>query len=164
MNHSIAFFIAQAINEEQTKQASGLGGTLAGLLARGQGAASGLMGKAAPMLNKGFGALGSATFKHAPEGGMASKLLMGPAGAPMIENGGNSLLNAPELGKTVAKRVGIGAGAGLGGTLALEAPGKMQNNVAYEQQQQHPLRAWLAQHLAGAPKLQHKSYLSPLSL
>jgi hypothetical protein len=145
------------------KEASGLGGTLAGFLAKGRGVAGDMMGKVAPAMEKGFGAIGSQTAKL-PENGMWSKLLAGSGGLPTNEVGDRSFLNAPELGRTVAKRVGIGAGGALGGTLAAEAPGKMENNRAYEQQQQHPLRAWLAQHLAGAPKLQSKSYLNPLSI
>jgi hypothetical protein len=155
-------FIAQSINDELTKEATGLGGTLASVLSPARGLVTGLMGKAAPALEKGFGAIGSQAYKL-PEGGMLSKLLTGGS-APTYDVGERTFLNAPELGRTVAKRVGIGTGVGAAGVLGAEAPFKAENNAAYEQQQEHPLRAWLAQHLAGAPKLQHKSYLNPFSM
>jgi len=164
LNNKMACFVAQSMADDMEKSAAGLGGTLSALLRRGAGAASGLASKAAPALDSGFAALGGQAFRHIPEGSLPAKALFGNGGiVPRVEQGEETLMNLPQLGKTVAKRVGIGAGGALGGTLAVEAPGKMQDNAAYAQQQQHPIRSWLAQRLAGAPKLQSRSYMNPFS-
>lgn len=74
----------------------------------------------------------------------------------------NGLRGRRALSRGIVGGGALGA-AGTGTALALEAPGKLNNNAKYEQQQVNPIRSWLAQHLMGAPKLQRKSLLNPFN-
>jgi hypothetical protein len=151
-------FVANAINEERIKQAIPFGGTLSSAL-------ESMKGMAGRGMERGFGAIGGAAAKLNPEG-MASSILAGPNVVSKLRPFGDQIApeDAVSLGKSVAGRVGIGAGVELGGTLAAEAPVKMYQNYKYNQQQQHPLRSWIMQHMAGAPKLHGRSYLNPFSV
>jgi hypothetical protein len=157
MNKIASFQIAKQIADAQLAQAHEI--KIASMFSRLAGMGAGLAEKASPYLDKGFSRLGQAA--SGVQNPILSKLLTGAAHNPSALVGTNGF---NQLGRTVAKRVGAGAGGAYGGAVALEAPFKHQNNEAYEEQQAHPIRSWLAQHLAGAPKLQHRSYLNPFSI
>jgi hypothetical protein len=124
------------------------------------GMGSNLAAKAAPTLDRGFSRLGQAAEKI--QNPWMAKLLTGaaPNTGAMAGYAGQA---TRDLGRTVAKRVGMGTGGAYGGAVALEAPFKHRNNEAYEEQQSHPIASWLKQHLMGSPKLAPKGYLNPFN-
>lgn len=153
MKNTDAFFIASLINLHMEKGASVLGGlgAMAGDAARFVGRETG------PALDRGFGAIGRATMKI-PRSGIRELLTGGPVGSayPL-----GTELPYGNIGRSVASRVGLGAGLGAEGINTLA---NYRNNVAYEDQQQHPIQSWLSQHLRGTPKLHHHNYLLPSPL
>ena len=154
---SIDLFVATEINDRRMQKHAGtMWSALKGMAGQG-------MAHVQPALDKGFGAVGRGAMKlpSTGYGGKATSLLTGGMHDYSDAVNPSDMAN---LGKLVSKRVGVGAGAAYGGTLAAEAPFKYQNNQRYEDQQNHPIRSWLAQHLAGAPKLQPKGYLNPFSI
>jgi len=164
MNQSQTLGLAFALRDRMQKEAA------TAAVERGLGSLKGLVGgamsKAQPMLNKGFNAIG-AQASRLPEDGMLSKLLIGanrPVGPAAAMGDGTVGNTFSGLGKQVSKRVGAGAGIAAGGTLAAEAPFKAEHNAEVEQQQQHPIRTWLAQHVMGRQPLKHESYLNPLAI
>ena len=160
MNKTTQFLLALEAQDYMQKRAMAarLGGLFSNLSSKVAPMAENVMGKVQPALDTGFRRIGQAAGRV--QNPMLSKLLTG--GVPGADMAALSGTAAQDLGKTVAKRVGVGAGAAYGGAVGLEAPGKYKNNQAYEQQQAHPLRAWLAQHMLGKRKLQSRGYLNPL--
>ena len=159
MKQSQLLGLAFAVQDNMQKQAT------AALLERGLGSLRGLASKAAPAVNKGFSAIGEQANKLPPEG-LAAKLLVGekPPVGPAVATAGDVQNSFGALGKQVAGRTAAGAGIAGAGVLAAEAPFKAINNEQVEEQQQHPIKTWLAQHLQGKQPLQHKSYLNPLAV
>ena len=128
-----------------------------------KGLASNVAGKAAPTLDRGFGAIGKATMKL-PESGGLSRMLAGDARSAVGSGGEDLAADQIGLGQQVAKRVGTGAAIGAGGALGAEAPFKAQHNAEVAQQQQHPIRTWIQQHLMGKRPMQAQSYLNPFDV
>ena len=155
MKQSQLLGLAFAVQDQMQKEA------MTGAIERGMGALRGMAGKAVTVLDKGFTRLGQAA--EGVQNPMLAKLLTGaaPNTSAMAGYAGDA---ANALGKTVAKRVGAGAGIAAGGTLAAEAPFKYENNQQVEQQKQHPLKTWLAQHLQGKRPAVAENYLNPLAI
>ena len=145
--------IANADAEAHQVKMADMWGSLAGM-------GKDVMAKASPYLDKGFSRIGQAVEKI--QNPWMAKLLTGaaPNTGAMAGYAGQA---TRDLGRTVAKRVGMGTGGAYGGAVALEAPFKHRNNEAYEEQQSHPIASWLKQHLMGSPKLAPKGYLNPFN-
>jgi hypothetical protein len=169
MNNFEKLFLVTAIHAEMKKEAMSLLERGAGLLGRG---AEGLESR---IPNSGFTqGVGRLAMKAAPQLGASDsnwliKALVGSK--PLFENSTVPLGQLGEhmegqLGRRLLSRGAVGGAAagtaGALGSMAVQAPGRFENNQRFEQQQAHPLRSWLAQHLAGKPKLQHQNYLNPL--
>jgi hypothetical protein len=140
------------------KETSSMAERLAEMVARHPAVASGVAGGAAA-------AGGEAVMRASDDNQWSSqplsarlKYLMDAHKRPSLLNNKMACFVAQSMADDMEK-----SAAGLGGALAVEAPGKMHDNAAYAQQQQHPIRSWLAQRLAGAPKLQRRSYMNPFS-
>jgi hypothetical protein len=166
MNNTAKLFLVTSIHEEMRKEAA------ANLLERGLG----YLGRGAEQIesrmpnnsfSQGVGRLASRAVPQlgASSPSWLSKLLVGSRElAPATQDMGLSGLEnhfQGELGKRLLSRGTVGGALGYGGLTAAEAPGKYENNQRFAQQQAHPIRSWLSQHLQGKPKLQHESYLSP---
>jgi hypothetical protein len=172
MAHTTMLGLALALQDEVAKQAhvNVVNRELAALdtmVMQKQAAIAGvlsrLVAKAEPALAKGVTRMGELGTNLKPEG-WASKILLGKKGRELadLSNLGEGSVN--QVGNHMLNRVGPAA-MSLGATgafLGAESPGKMQNNAAYAEQEQHPIRSWLQQNVMGRKPLQHRSYLNPL--
>lgn len=146
MNKIATFILAQEIQTAWTEKAATA--RLGGLFEK-------LVSNAAPAARQGFRMAGAAADRTQGIPGIGSSVFNAL--------GGNSAPSLEAFGRTALGRVGAGAAGAYGGAVGLEAPFKMHNNAQYAEQQAHPLRSWLAQHLMGQPKRQYKSLLNPFS-